>query len=184
MKLHIIPLKLFVLAAIAIDSFFFSSAYAYSNDWPLRGKGEVRYLKMIKVYDASLYSPKLVTAQNILKPNVSKCLKLDYAVDLSVDKFRLATSKILKRQHDAEFLRKINTPLETLQGAYKAVRKGDYYRLCYDGKTQKMRLDLNQKKLVEIRSAELARAYLGIWLSANKPISSPLYRRFFQQTTK
>ena len=31
----------------------------------------------------------------------------------------------------------------------------------------------------EIKSAELASAYLGIWLSKNKPISGPLFRTFF-----
>ena len=76
-----------------------SVANASTNQWPLRGQGEVRYLKMIKVYDIGLYSPSQVTADNILKPNISKCLKLDYRVGLTVDKFKLVTSKILKRQH-------------------------------------------------------------------------------------
>jgi len=170
----ILPL-IFFTASIS----YISSASAYSSQWPLRAKGEVRYLRMIKVYDAALYSPQAVSADTILKPNVSKCLKLDYAVGLSVDKFRLATNKILKRQHPNTYLNKIKGPLETLQKAYKPVKKGDYYRLCYNGKTQKMRLEHNKESLVEIKSAELAKAYLGIWLSGNKPISSPLYRRFF-----
>jgi len=45
-----------------------------------------------------------------------------------------------------------------------------------------MRLELNDKKLVEIQSAELAKAYLGIWLSKNKPISGPLYNSFFAKS--
>ncbi len=156
-----------------------SSAYASTKQWPLRGKGEVRYLKMIKVYDIGLYSPSQVTAQNILEPYISKCLKLDYRVNLTVDKFKLATSKILKRQHSDEYLNKIKNPLDQLQKAYQAVKKGDSYTLCYNGKSQIMQLDINDKKLVEIQSAELAKAYLGIWLSNNKPISISLYRTFF-----
>jgi len=168
-----------ILQIMILFSIVFSSAYASSKQWPLRGKGEVRYLKMIKVYDIGLYSPSILTAENILKPNVSKCLKLDYDVSLSVDKFRLATTEILKRQHSVEYLQTIKTPLDIFQNAYEPVKKGDSYTLCYNAKNQLMQLDLNDKKLVEVKSAELAQAYLGIWLSKNKPISVSLYRTFF-----
>lgn len=156
-----------------------SSANASTKQWPLVSKGEVRYLKMIKVYDISLFSPSKITANNVLNTNISKCLKLDYKVELTQDKFRLATAKILQRQHTPAYLEKIKAPLEKLQQAYKPVKKGDSYSLCYNGKNQLMQLALNDKKLVEVKSAELAKAYLGIWLSKNKPISLPLYRTFF-----
>lgn len=171
--LKIISLTLFVLSV--------SFAHASTENWPLRGKGEVRYLKFIKVYDASIYSPAKLDPKTILKSNVSKCLKLDYAVDLSVDKFRLATDKILRRQHSPEYLNKIKKPLEQLQNAYKPVKPGDYYKLCYQAKTKTLSLEHNKQKLVDIRSVDLASAYLGIWLSNNKPISRPLYNRFFKQ---
>lgn len=169
-------MSIFLIAAIS------TSAMASYKKWPLISKGEVRYLKMIKVYDISLFSPSIVNANNILSPNVSKCLKLDYAVNLSVDKFRLATTKVLNRQHKPEYLKTIAKPLETLQKAYKPVKKGDTYNLCYNGSNKFMRLELNDKKLVEIQSAELAKAYLGIWLSKNKPISGPLYNSFFAKS--
>jgi len=156
-----------------------STAIASYKQWPLRNKGVVKYMRMIKVYDISLYSPSLITANNVLNPNVSKCLKLDYAVNLTVDKFRLATDKVLKRQHDQAYLNSIKEPLASLQNAYKPVKKGDSYHLCYNGKNKVMRLDLNDKTLIEIKSIELAKAYLGIWLSDNKPISMPLYNDFF-----
>jgi len=99
-------MSIFLIAAIS------TSAMASYKKWPLISKGEVRYLKMIKVYDISLFSPSIVNANNILSPNVSKCLKLDYAVNLSVDKFRLATTKVLNRQHKPEYLKTIAKPLE------------------------------------------------------------------------
>lgn len=182
--------RIFLLLTVTVTvvgSLLFSSQTSANTsfaEWPLRAKGEVRYLKMIKVYDASLFSPQAVSANNILNPTVSKCLQLDYAVSLSVDKFRLATDKILQRQHSVAFLEKIKAPLSALQASYKAVDAGDYYRLCYNGKTQKIRLDLNQIKLIEIRSADLAKAYMGIWLSSNQPISWPLYLRFFPKNAK
>lgn len=174
-------IKIFLLAltsSFAISILPGTSLASYKQ-WPLVSKGEVRYLKMIKVYDISLFSPAKVNANNILNTNISKCLKLDYAVSLSVDKFRLATTKVLNRQHSPSFLKSIERPLETLQNAYKPVKKGDTYSLCYNSSNQFMRLELNDKKLVEIKSAELAKAYLGIWLSKNKPISGPLYNTFF-----
>lgn len=170
---------LIVMVMVILVSTILSSAFAYTKQWPLHSKGEVRYLKMIKVYDISLYSPNAVKAETILNANVSKCLKLDYAVNLSVDKFRLATTKVLSRQHNVEYLEKIKAPLDAFQLAYKPVKKGDSYSLCYNGRNQLMRLDLNDKNLIEIKSAEFAKAYLGIWLSQNKPISNALYRSFF-----
>ena len=152
---------------------------ASTKQWPLQSKGEVRYLSMFKVYDIGLYSPGKVTPGNILNPKISKCLELKYAVNLTEDKFRLATSEILQRQHSAQYLEKIKIPLEQLQSAYKPVKKGDIYTLCYNGKSEFISLKLNDRKLTEIKSAELAKAYMGIWLSGNKPISMPLYRTFF-----
>lgn len=158
---------------------FFSFANASTKQWPLRHAGEVRYLKVVKVYDIELYSPSKLTAKNVLNDNISKCLKLDYAVTLSVDKFKLATTKILNQQHSPEYLKTIQEPLNTLQDAYKPVKKGDAYTLCYNGKSKRISLDFNKEKLVEIQSEALAKAYLGIWLSENKPISLPLYHSFF-----
>lgn len=160
-------------------AFFSSNAFASTKQWPLQRKGEVRYLKMIKVYDIGLYSPTKVSSKDILKSNISKCLKLDYAVSLTEDKFKLATSKILNRQHSPKYLETIKVPLASLQNAYKPVKKGDSYSLCYNGRSEVMRLDLNDKKLFEVKSAKLAQVYLGIWLSKNNPISKPLFRTFF-----
>ena len=159
-------------------------ANASTKQWPLQSKGEVRYLSIFKVYDIGLYSPGKVTSKNILNKNISKCLKLDYVVNLTEDKFRLATFEILQRQHSAEYLQKIKVPLEQLQSAYKPVKKGDTYTLCYNGKNKIISLVLNDKKLTEIKSAELAKAYMGIWLSDNQPISMPLYRTFFSNRDK
>ena len=175
------PKKAIQVAVAILGISLLSAANAFSSSWPLRAEGEVRYLKFIKVYDVKLYSPVTLSPKTILKPDVSKCLKLDYAVDLDVAKMRLATEKILRRQHPATYLNEISQPLAQLQGAYKNVKKGDSYQLCYDGKSRKIRLELNNKHLLEIQSAELAKAYLGIWLSGNKPISGPLYNRLFSQ---
>ena len=170
----------FLMLILILSNFaLISSSYAYTKQWPLRSMGEVRYLKMIKVYDIGLYSPSELSPKTILEKNISKCLKLKYAVDLSVDKFRLATKKILQRQHSPEHLANINDTLTKFQNAYQAVKKGDTYTLCYNGKNQQLQLDLNDKKLIQVQSAEFAKAYLGIWLSGNKPISRPLYRAFF-----
>jgi len=167
------------LAMLLCCLFLSFEAIASIKQWPLKRQGEVRYLGVVKVYDIGLYSPSNISSDNILDSNISKCLKLDYAVNLTQDQFKLATSKILKRQHSAEFLASIDAPLTALQASYKPVKKGDIYSLCYNGKTKRMKLDLNDKTLFEMQSAELAKAYLGIWLSKNNPISRPLLNNFF-----
>lgn len=156
-------------------------AHASVAQWPLIASGEVRYLKVIKVYQASLYSPHPIDSNTILNSNISKCLKLDYKVDLTTDKFRLATQKILERQYKPEYLKSIQTPLEQLQQSYKPVKKGDSYTLCYNAKTKKLSLDFNETQVANIQSETLAKAYLGIWLSNNKPISRPLYNRLLKK---
>ncbi|CAG36873.1 hypothetical protein [Desulfotalea psychrophila] len=46
------------------------------------GEGEAYYLGFIKVYDASLYSSKFSGIKDILNAEISKCLHLEYQVDI------------------------------------------------------------------------------------------------------
>ena len=70
MRLIKTTFPLIVMIMVIVTSTILSSAFAYTKQWPLRSKGEVRYLKMIKVYDISLYSPGEIKAETILNPNV------------------------------------------------------------------------------------------------------------------
>jgi len=146
----------------------------------LSGQGTAYYMKVFKVYDAQLHVGANATKANILEPNVSRCLRLNYAVDLTVDKFVLAANTVLQRQHSAAQLQRVKPLIDRVHNSYKDVKKGDIYVLCYDANTQLTRLELNDQLLVQVNSPEFAKVYFGLWLGAKAPLSAPLRASLLQ----
>ena len=138
------------------------------------GKGEARYLGVIKVYDAELSVSPDTSRATVLDAAVSRCLKLDYAVELTADKFTLAAETVLKRQHDTATLATVQPQLDQLHAAYADVKQGDIYQMCYDAKTQTTSLLLNGKVMARVKSAAFAAVYFGIWLGEKQPIAQEL----------
>lgn len=144
------------------------------------GKGEARYLGVIKVYEAELAVSPDASRATVLDADVSRCLTLDYAVELTADKFILAAETVLKRQHNAATLAKVQPQLDQLHAAYADVKASDVYQMCYDAKTQATRLLLNGKAITRVPSAEFARVYFGIWLGEKQPIAQELREALLQ----
>lgn len=140
----------------------------------LRGQGGVKYLGFIKVYDAFLYTPKASDTANILAPEISKCLKLDYDVSLTPENFIEGANTVLARQHTKTTLRQIESEMAAMHKAYKPVKEGDNYLLCYDGERGVTTLLLNQVELVSVQSPEFGNIYLGIWLGPKDTIDDDL----------
>ncbi len=140
----------------------------------LSGSGEIRYLGIFKVYEASLWAPKDSSADDILRPNRSRCLQLDYAVELSVETFIEAADAILARQHDQQTLASVRKELDTLNNIYRDVNEDDRYQLCYDADTETTHLILNGRELGAVTSARFAEVYFGIWLGKTNPIDAEL----------
>lgn len=138
------------------------------------GQGEAFYLGVIKVYDAQLSVSANASRTTVLDASVSRCLKLDYAVELTADKFALAADTILKRQHDAATLARFQPQISQWHDAYQDVQPGDVYRMCYDASTQMTSLLLNGKAGTNVKSAEFASLYFGIWLGEKQPIAQSL----------
>jgi hypothetical protein len=138
------------------------------------GTGEAFYLKVIKVYDASLSVSSNASRDTVLDATVSRCLTLDYAVDLTADKFALAADTILKRQQNAATLQQLKPQLEQWHGAYQDVKLGDVYQMCYDAKQQASTLVLNAETLTTVKSAAFASVYFSIWLGEKQPIAQVL----------
>ena len=145
--------------------------------YKLSGSGEIRYLGFIKVYDAALFTPESVSRQNLLDAGSSRCLQLQYDVDLKADDFIEAATIVLNDQHDEQTLASVQPKIELLHSNYQAVTEGDSYILCYDAGTQQTRLALNNDVLITIESAEFARIYFGIWLGEKNPLSDKLRRK-------
>lgn len=144
------------------------------EDMQLVGKGEVYYLKFIKVYDAALYSEILAENEDILDSDVSKCLHLEYSVGVDKEDFITAANTILTRQFTTEQLSQVSTELEMLHSGYEDVAKGDSYTLCYSETTETTSLSLNGGEVVSVTSPDFAEMYFSIWLSNSEPLDKKL----------
>lgn len=144
------------------------------------GTGEARYLGVIKVYDAELAISPAASRATVLDADVSRCLKLDYTVDLTTDKFILAAETVLQRQHTAAILTQVQPQIEQLHQAYQDVKTGDVYQMCYDAKAQTTSLLLNGKAVTRVPSAAFAQVYFGIWLGEKQPIAQELREALLQ----
>ncbi|MCB2216328.1 chalcone isomerase family protein [Desulfofustis glycolicus] len=150
-----------------------SPAHAATELAPI-GSGSVRYLGLIKVYDATLYAPLQSSETAILGAEQSICLQLDYAVDVPSSAFIEAAETILARQHEPDVLTRVRPQIDVIHGSYRDVGDGDSYRLCYDDTSGRSRLALNDEILATVDSAEFAAIYFGIWLSPDQPLDESL----------
>jgi hypothetical protein len=154
-----------------------TTSMAIPDDMKMVGEGKAKYLGMITVYDAALYTREKRAPTDILSPEVSRCLKLDYAVEVSAEDFIKAADTILHRQHDKERLRRVEAEINELHRSYSKVAKGDNYTLCYDAAAKSTTLYRNRVLQVEIVSEEFAEIYFGIWLGPQEPLSDSLRNR-------
>ena len=164
----------FLTTFIALLLVTATNSHAIIDSMKLRGQGNVYYLGFIKVYDASLLTKNDINSVNILDPQISKCLKLEYDVSLTSENFREGANTVLGRQHSAERLSALKNEIATLHSAYQPVQEGDSYLLCYNGDSATTTLTLNGDDLVSITSQEFSSLYFGIWLSPDKPIDKKL----------
>lgn len=141
------------------------------------GTGTVRYLGMIRVYDAALLAPAAANPQQIQQAATSFCLVLDYHVDLQAIQAIEAAEKVLQRQHDPPTLARYRARIEQLHASYRAVSEGDQYRFCYQSASDTLRLILNGRILTELPGSDFASLYAGIWLSDRAPLDKRLQRK-------
>jgi hypothetical protein len=148
---------------------------AIPDSLQLSGTGSVRYLGFIKVYDASLYAPPKTDVSRLLGPDCSRCLSLDYSVEVTVENFVEAAETVLARQHQPSRIASIREQLDLLHANYRTVTKDDNYTLCYDASSRAASLYLNGSRLVQIpEAAEFSELYFGIWLDEIEPLDKGL----------
>lgn len=153
------------------------TSWAGLNGLQLRSSADIRYLGIFKVYTAYLYTAPSLASDLLLDSSSSRCLKLDYSVDLTVDNFIEAADTILQRQHEPGTLAAVQPEISSLHANYQNVREGDSYLLCYDSARTTTSLFLNDNLLVEIDSPEFAKIYFGIWLDKEDGIATELLRK-------
>ena len=152
-----------------------------TTDMQLYGQGSAYYLGFIKVYDAFLYTSKRVTATQVLHADVSKCLKLEYAVDLSADDFIQGADTVLTRQYTPDQLSVFQEDIKLIHQGYRDVEEADNYMLCYTANNSKTTLALNGEELVALYSPQFAEVYFGIWLGQRKPLDETLRNALLNQ---
>ena len=173
MRLYSVHVTIIALALLALPA----ASVGLVDSMTLVAKGNARWMGFIKVYDAHLYVPEKIDQERILDTEVSKCLKLEYDVELKPEDLIKGANLVLERQHTQELLERIKPHIEELHRAYRAVDKGDSYTLCYDAEKMLTTLTLNTEQLVAIQSDEFSSAYFGIWLSPNQPLSASLQKQ-------
>lgn len=164
----------FYLFMTLVGVLIITPARADYNNLDVRGTGEAYYLGFIKVYDAALYVENTVDSSDILDADVSRCLKLDYAVSLSTSDFVRGAETVLKRQYTEQELESVRQNIDLLHRSYRDVDSGDTYTLCYDAASQATTLSLNTFPLVTIASPDFAKVYFGIWLGPHKALDDTL----------
>lgn len=151
-----------------------SAVSAVLGDMQKVGQGKVYYLGFIEVYDASLYSSELTGAKDVLSGNVSKCLHLEYTVDIGRKDFVKAANIVLNRQFSEEQLALVDSDIESLHQGYRDVRDGDSYTLCYSSTEKVTSLSYNGEVLVSVDSPGFAEIYFSIWLGKRDPLDETL----------
>lgn len=138
---------------------------------PLRGGGLFRYAVIFRVYAGALYAPSQIAGEDILEADVPKRLELHYLLDISAEDFRKSGLTFLEKQQSPADLIALADRLETFNAAYQDVQEGDRYALEYHPETG-TRLLKNDEELVRVPGLDFARAYFGIWLNPQQPLSS------------
>jgi len=159
-------------ASVRVAGIEFEPAVAIGEtEIPLRGGGLFRYAVVFRVYAGVLYAPADVAGGDILEADVPKRLELHYLLDISADDFRRSGTTLIEKQQGPEVLAALAERLERFHAAYRDVQEGDRYALEYHP-DYGTRLLKNREELVRVPGLDFARAYFGIWLDPQEPLSS------------
>nr|WP_296748411.1 chalcone isomerase family protein [Thioalkalivibrio sp.] len=159
-------------ASVRVSGIEFAPTVAIGDtEIPLRGVGLFRYAVVFRVYAGVLYAPADVAGADILEADVPKRLELHYLLNISADDFRRSGTALIEKQQGPEVLTALAERLERFHAAYQDVQEGDRYALEYHPENG-TRLLLNGEELVRVPGLDFARAYFGIWLDPQEPLSS------------
>ena len=128
-----------------------------------RGQIVLTYL-WADIYAAALFTRPGLSPQQAFNEQRDLRLELFYLRDLDHKDVTRASATILKRQQPAATLARLEKPLKQLQASFGDITRGDRYALDYDPQ-RGLNLECNGKVIFNSQDPELAKAYLGIWLS-------------------
>ena len=179
--IHITQKQPIWLTLIVSLSFFAGAQVIAAEDVRFTpGKGELElkssatatWMRFIEVYQAALYAPHEIQAEEINTSLVPLSLELTYLTGVSKDNIIKAAEVALQRQHDTATLDKFAEQITALHQSYRDTAKGDKYRLDFDPASG-VSLYFNDSLLVAFGDVSFGRLYVGIWLD-EPPLSQPL----------
>ncbi len=131
----------------------------------LRNTSVLRYL-FVDVYSAALLTPPLQPLTIPIMVGEPLHLELFYYRDIDREDVVKAAWVALKRQYSQQTLSRLQPAINALHDTFTDIRAGDRYTLTLDA-AHSLSLRYNGAESFSSSNSELARAYVGIWLSEN-----------------
>lgn len=141
------------------------------NKLELKNQDVLTYL-WADVYAAAFYAAPRITPDKAFNDKLSQRLELYYFRNIKREDVIKAAWVTLERQHDAATLERLRPDIDALHQRFADIRSGDRYALNYQPDSG-LTLERNGQALFHSDDAQLAKAYLGIWL-APKGLSDKL----------
>lgn len=141
---------------------------AQSHELALKNQVVLTYL-WADVYAAALYAPADLRAKLAWQQQKALRLELYYFRDIDRSDVIKAANTTLERQRVSE---RLKPEVEELHARFRNIRSGDQYALDFRP-GRGLNLEINGAVVFSSGDAELAKAYLGVWL-APKGLSEKL----------
>lgn len=131
----------------------------------LRNASVLNYL-FFDVYSAALLTPVDEPLKDVVDSTNPLHLELFYYREIDRSDVIKAAWVALERQYDETKLNNLRAGVDKLHEAFGDIQTQDRYSLTLD-RNQALSLKYNGKQIFQSDDAELARAYVGIWLREN-----------------
>ncbi|MBA4290881.1 MAG: hypothetical protein C0439_18085 [Pseudomonas sp.] len=118
------------------------------------------------VYAAAFYAPAQASASQAVNEPLDQRLELYYFRNIDSQDVIKAAWVTLERQHTPDTLARLRPDVDALHGTFRDIRPGDRYALNFSTENG-LTLEVNGQPAFTSPNTELAKAYLGIWLSPN-----------------
>ena len=116
------------------------------------------------VYAAAFYAPAQASASQAATKPLTQRLELFYFRNIDSEDVIEAAWVTLERQHDDATLKRLRPDIDALHATFRDIRPGDRYALNLNADSGLI-LEINGTVAYTSQDLELAKAYLGIWLS-------------------
>jgi hypothetical protein len=120
----------------------------------------------VDVYAAAFYTEPGISPRQAVGNSHRQRLELYYFRAIAREDVIKAAWVTLQRQQPAAQLQRLRPELDALHATFADIQPGDRYALDYSVSAG-LHLERNGRRLFSSRNAELAHAYLGIWLAAD-----------------